>query len=213
MDLSTYAGNKLIDLLRGTAWTAPAGLYLSAHTADPGLTGTSEVGTAGSNGYSRQALALSAASGKATANTAQIQITMPSTLASNTPVPFLGVWDAATGGNFICKVPIGTVANFEASAATTDLISTGEVHGLAADDRVEFESIGGIMPTGLSAGTIYYVLASGLTTTDFKVSTTSGGSAVDITAAGGCIVRKLTVQAYNPSNILQVAIGALTLNV
>lgn len=213
MDVSTYFAGKIIDhILRNQAFTPPATVYLSAHSADPGSTGASEVGTAGSNGYARQALALNAASAKATANTSQIQITMPSNLSAGTPAPWLGVWDAATAGNFMLRSPIlGT--NFEVNVvASTDLFTVSGGHGFATDDRVAFEpgNIGPSLPTGITAGVIYYVLAASLTSTAFKVSTTSGGGALDVTADGECVVRKLSVQTFNASNILQVAAGALT---
>jgi hypothetical protein len=51
-------------------------------------------------------------------------------------------------------------------------------HGLAVGDCVSFSTTGAL-PTGLTAGTTYYVIASGLTTNAFEVSTTSGGSAVN----------------------------------
>lgn len=64
----------------------------------------------------------------------------------------------------------------------TETITAASAHGLSAGDTVIFETDGTI-PTGLTADTQYYVISAGLTTTDFRVSTTSGGSAVDITNA------------------------------
>lgn len=62
--------------------------------------------------------------------------------------------------------------------AGTDTISY-TAHGLNANDVVRFT---GTTPfTGLTAGVQYWVLSSGLTANNFKVSTTRGGSAVDIT--------------------------------
>jgi hypothetical protein len=63
-------------------------------------------------------------------------------------------------------------------SAATNLV-TKATHGLAAGDRVTFSLLTG--GTGLSTGVTYYVIASGLTANDFKVSTTSGGSEVDVT--------------------------------
>ena len=51
-------------------------------------------------------------------------------------------------------------------------------HGLVEGDPVYFTTTGAL-PTGLSANTIYYVIAAGLGTNDFRVSTTRGGSAVN----------------------------------
>lgn len=212
-DISTYLGNAIIDhMLRNQAFTPPTTIYVAAHTSDPGLNGANEVGTAGSNGYARQAIALDAASSKATANTDQEQITMPNNLSPNTLVGWLGIWDAATGGNFLWKIPL-TGTNLEATVGTDDVFNTGENHGLSAGDSVTFDEIGSALPAGISANTTYYVIASGLTSTAFKVSTSSGGSTIDVTAAGGVIVRKVTQQPFNASNILQLAAGALTLRI
>ncbi len=66
--------------------------------------------------------------------------------------------------------------------AATDLINK-TAHGLSAGDAVLFETAGTI-PAGITADTIYYVIASGLTVDVFKVSTTYGGSTIDITDTG-----------------------------
>lgn len=75
-----------------------------------------------------------------------------------------------------------TAVEFTVTAAT-DLITSAD-HGLTVGERVRFVNSGGALPAGLAAATDYYVIASGLTANDFKVSATDGGSAVDITGAG-----------------------------
>lgn len=74
-----------------------------------------------------------------------------------------------------------SVNEFTADAAT-DLLST-TAHGLLAGTRLRFTTTT-TLPAGLSLATDYYVIASGLTADAFKVSATSGGSAVNITDAG-----------------------------
>ena len=62
-------------------------------------------------------------------------------------------------------------------------------HGLVAGDVVEFPTV--VTTTGISANTEYYVIASGLTADAFKVSATSGGSALTLTTDGtGTAVKK-----------------------
>jgi len=56
-------------------------------------------------------------------------------------------------------------------------------HGLSATDRVFFEAT--TIPTGLTAGTVYYVINATVDT--FQVSTTSGGSAAAFTSAGDTV--------------------------
>ncbi len=51
-------------------------------------------------------------------------------------------------------------------------------HGRVAGDKVIFTTTGAL-PTGVTAGTVYYVIATGLGTNSFQFSTTPGGSAVN----------------------------------
>lgn len=207
MDISTFLGNKIIDhLLRNQAYTPPVTVYVSAHTADPGLTGGSEVAGAG---YARQALALTAGASKATATSAQVQIPMPSAGG-----PFLcswyGIWDASTAGNFLLKVPMLGTNQIVTGAAATDLL-TCYAHGFTTGDRISFDAGPGAgLPTGLATATLYWVIATGLTADVFSVSTTSGGAAVNITADGEAIARKQLEKTMNATDLLQINSGALT---
>lgn len=68
--------------------------------------------------------------------------------------------------------------------AATDTLTNTVAHGLSADDVIQFRGTGGgahTLFTGLAALTQYWVLSSGLTANNFKVSLTRGGAAVDIT--------------------------------
>jgi hypothetical protein len=79
------------------------------------------------------------------------------------------------------------------TTATTDLITRadGGAHGLVEGDVIYFSAVSS---APLAINTAYYVIASGLTTTAFKVSTTPGGTAVDITAGGtGTMIRHHTL--------------------
>lgn len=57
-------------------------------------------------------------------------------------------------------------------------VVTWTAHGKTAGSPVVFETTGAL-PTGLTAGVVYYVIADGLTTNAFEVSATSGGSAIN----------------------------------
>jgi hypothetical protein len=209
---STFLRNTIIDhLLRNQAYTPPATVYVSLHTADPGLTGANEV-TGGS--YARQALTLSAGSAGSTSNTNLLQFnSMPATT-----VRGIGLWDASSGGNFLGGAPTSaTQPNAGVRAlvtASTDTFSTSPVlHGFAAGDPVELEGgLLGALPAGLTSGTVYYVRTTGLTTTAFTLSTTgAGGSVVDVTADGSVHVRRVTEGAVAAGNRYEVAIGDLDL--
>jgi hypothetical protein len=207
MGMSTYLAGKVIDhILRNQAYTPVATVYLSLHTADPGLTGANEV-TGGS--YARQSIALTAASSSHTDNSGLLSFTLMPAVASP-GVLFAGLWDAATVGNFFYGGPLTPATQLSAafSALASSDVITSYAHGLTTNDTVEFETaLGTALPTGLTAGTLYYVIATGLTTDAFEVSTTLGGGAVNITANGDGIWRKVVGKVVNSGDTFQVAVG------
>jgi hypothetical protein len=207
MGMSTYLAGKVIDhILRNQAYTPVATVYLSLHTADPGLVGSNEV-TGGS--YARQAIALTAAASSHTDNSGLLSFTLMPAVASP-GVLFAGLWDAATVGNFFYGGPLTPATQLSAafSALASSDVITSYAHGLTTNDTVEFETaLGTALPTGLTAGTLYYVISTGLTTDAFEVSTTLGGGAVNITANGDGIWRKVVGKVVNSGDTFQVAIG------
>jgi hypothetical protein len=86
-------------------------------------------------------------------------------------------------------------------------------HGLAADNRIAFFNFEPFpdLPAGITEGVVYYVRSGGLTTDDLTVSTTLGGSAVDITTLGSGFAVKmkplLVSEGINPG----IAAGAALL--
>lgn len=74
--------------------------------------------------------------------------------------------------------PVAFTAN-----ATTNLLTTVAPHGLAADMKLRVES-DDTLPAPLDPDLEYFASATGLTTTDFKVSLTAGGPTIDLLDAG-----------------------------
>lgn len=68
-------------------------------------------------------------------------------------------------------------ATFTVTIASPAVFSK-TAHGLAANDTIIFSTTIAL-PTGLTAGTVYYVIAAGLTADAFEVSTSQGGAAVN----------------------------------
>ena len=78
--------------------------------------------------------------------------------------------------------PRRTIPLASITTATDTIAYT--THGLNAGDVLVYNNGGGTSATGLTSGTTYYVIASGLTANAFKVSATDAGTAVDITGQG-----------------------------
>lgn len=89
-----------------------------------------------------------------------------------------------TAFNYPFRVDLNDAPAVKSSVATITIASPGVVswanHGLAANTPVKFATTGAL-PTGLVAGTTYYVVAAGLTTGAFSVSATPGGTAITTT--------------------------------
>jgi hypothetical protein len=62
-------------------------------------------------------------------------------------------------------------------------VVTWTAHGLFANQPIVFSTTGSL-PTGLTAGTVYYVSSTGLTADLFSVSATAGGAPIETTAPG-----------------------------
>ena len=198
----------LDEIYNAGAGTFPAAdPFISLHSADPADTGANEL-TGG--GYARQQVAFGAAASGTLSNTGAITWSVP---AGN--VVAWGVWDAVSAGNclqvgwFNTATPAVSLAICRAADVTAnDIQSTA--HGFTTDDRVVFEVIEQLtIPAGLTAGTIYFVIATGLTTDAYRVALTSGGAAIDITAVGSAIARRVLVTNFGGAGSFQVAAGDL----
>jgi hypothetical protein len=72
----------------------------------------------------------------------------------------------------------------EVTAIASNVFTTG-THLRAANDKVFFT--GDTATPGLTANQIYYVIASGLTSTGFRVSATLGGGSITVGSLGGTL--------------------------
>lgn len=73
--------------------------------------------------------------------------------------------------------PIGYPSNATITIASPAVI-TESAHGHSAGDKVVFRTTGSL-PTGITVGTEYFVLSTGLTTNAYEISATNGGSAIN----------------------------------
>lgn len=102
MSATSYYRRKDLDNLTGVAAYATPTLYLSLHTADPGIAGSHAHEISG-GGYAR--LSLAGVMGAADANGISVNTIVisigPATVDWGT-ITHLGIEDAASGGNMLC---------------------------------------------------------------------------------------------------------------
>lgn len=190
------------ELLKSAAWRKDFdGIFIAAASKDSMLdqlgtitthaslntaysnTGANEV-TGGSPAFARKAITWASSSGGVKA----LNGTLPAfDVASGTTVPWWSGWSALTSGTFRFMALLGGQTMRGCMVETSTDITNNDIfsaaHGYTADQRVVFWPVSnGSLVTGLTVGTVYWVIATGLATDSFRVSTTQGGSAVDITA-------------------------------
>lgn len=125
--ISTYLANKIFDhVLRNTAYTPPAKVYLALYTTNPTAADTGTEVSAGA--YARQEIAFDAASAQATQNTAAVEF--PKATANWGTITHWGLKDADTVGNLLyfgeltSPITINTNNYFKTEAGDLDLSVT-----------------------------------------------------------------------------------------
>ena len=161
----------------------------SLHTAYS-ATGTNEV-TGGSPAYARKAITMAAAGSRSRAASTAPVFDVPAAAT----VRFIGLWTNAGTVFRGMFANGGTEKGFQVDLANNRILC--ESHGLVNDDKVVF--YGGTVPTGLTEGTVYFVVGNTASDPDyFQVALTSGGAAIDITAqpAAQCKFSKIVEEAF-----------------
>ncbi len=115
-----YLENKVVDhLFRGTAYTAPATLYVSLHTAacSDSSTGTEVTGGSyarvavtsnGTNWANTQSSGTGVSSGTSGTTSNSSAITFPAPTANWGSITHFGIFDASSAGNMILCQALGT---------------------------------------------------------------------------------------------------------
>lgn len=198
MPFSTSASDYMLG-----QWGTNEALYASLHTAYS-ASGANEL--AGGS-YARVAVTW----GTPGSNAVSLSGT-PYTLnvPASTTVAFVGFWTASSGGTFEGMSPLGgaTGYGFSAPSSTSTLLAPGTAYS-ANQAVVVFARAGDTLPTGLSAGVVYYVSAP--SSDSFKLSATSGGSAISLSADGSGIVMAITTEVFSGAGTYQVTAATMNL--
>lgn len=193
--LTDAAYNAMLD---NQIVTGASNMQLSCHS-DYSATGTNLLG-------SKAVANFSAASGRVKALSAAVDIAIT---AGNT-VKWIGIWDSA-GTTFKGMQPnAGADKSFQVDL-TNDRVYC-EAHGLVNTDKITFHN--GTPPTGLTAGTTYFVVGATAGDPDYiQVSATSGGSAINITgqATADCFLSKIIEEVYGSDGTHRISTLTITL--
>lgn len=182
----------------GLRGSSTAGVFtVNLHTAWPGQAGNASTSVAAYANYAARTIARStsgfgAASGGAISQAATIEFPEAGSGANET----LYFWSLSGVGGKIWRMGgLGGGSPVPCTlVASSDLVTSPPLAAasptIANGNPVVFWSVAGSgVPAGLTEGTVYF--ARDVSGNDFKVAASAGGSAVNITADGACLVQRL----------------------
>ncbi|MGM4891268.1 hypothetical protein [Tardiphaga sp. 839_C3_N1_4] len=113
--------------------------------------------------------------------------------------------------NYAFKIDWGDAPAVDADPVTVTIASPGvftdTAHGFVGGETISFTTTGAL-PTGLTAGTTYYVLASGLTANSYSVAATPGGAAIATTGSQSGVHTRTTVPTSTLNYFVGLVMGA-----
>jgi hypothetical protein len=189
---------------------AAAGTWASLHTAFSS-SGANELP---SSPYGRVGLAWAAAGGGTVSLASQ---PAAFSVAGTTTVEYVGFWNASAvgGGTFWAMGAVGGGPLYEFTAGT--YLVNGNYFTIPSASFslnqavVLFPSAGGVLPTNITEGAIYYISATP-TGDNYNISTTSGGGSVTPASNGAGIIQTINPETFGSPGTLQLTtLTSLTL--
>lgn len=189
-----FNATAIANIADNTATSPLTNLFVSLHTANPGEAGTQATNEAAYTSYARQSVARSSGGWTVTTNSVSpaATISFPAATGGTENEMFFGVGVAVSGATKLLYYgPIGSNLGAFSAIPTGNAFTIPGLGSLAVNDRIVFFSQpGATLPTGVTEGTVYFVIS--VTGNVVTVSTTQGGSSITISAAGDGVAYKVT---------------------
>ena len=206
-----FQATAIANIADNAASSPLTNLYMSLHTADPsaGNQSTNEITY---TGYARVAVARTSGGWTASGNTVSPVATVTfGTRTDNGAVvtaSWAGFGTASSGtGKILYSAPIGPGLQRPFSAVTSGNLFTSPAHGFSNGDNVYcVAGAAGSLPTGVTAGTLYFIISA--STDTFQLSTTSGGSSITVSASGDGLVAKVTPMSIGLNSVPAITTSA-----
>lgn len=212
--MTTFHIDKVLNLYRGTTYTAPANIFAGLIEAVTDL----DAGTVTESsfaGYARQDITFDAPGaglgGRFVQNNPAITFPAKSDAGAVTVIA-VGIWDASTAGNLLEVIYLDgsdpLIAVVDGTGVTNNTLAATN-HGIANDQRVRVVRLPGTgaVPGGLAENTTYFVVGTANDT--FQLSLTQGGGAIDLTGEGGALVVEISPVTINQNDQANFAQNAL----
>ena len=209
-----YQGTAIANIADNASSSPLTNVYASLATADPGLTGDQTTSEVSYTGYARVAVARTTGgftiSGNNLITAANIVFGQRTDNASTTAL-WLVIGTASSGtGKILARFPLGSSSNpLQGNALASSDVLTIPNNYFVIHNQIAFKSNANLtLPGGITEGTVYFVLT--VTGNTFQISTTDGGSAVNITTDGSFVAELISGLIISQNVIPQVDAGTLS---
>lgn len=191
--LLIFNATAIANIADNAASSPLTNLQVALHSAYVDASGNQTTNEISYTGYSRVAVARTNGGWTVTGNliVPVATIGFGACTAGSATAMFATIGTASTStGKVLARAAIGGAPQI-VLAATSDTL-TAFAHGLAVDDRVVFyPGYNVTMPAGITEGTVYFVKTAA-DANSLTLAATSGGATIDVTAAAGCIMQRVT---------------------
>lgn len=187
-----YQATPIANIADNAASSPITSIHIALHSANPGETGDQTTNEIAYTGYARVAVVRSSAGWSVVNNTVSpvADIVFPQATGGTATATFFSTGVASSGASKIIDFgPIGAIQGPFTGAVDDNITIPG--HTMSVDHRVAFfASYDSVLPVGLTEGTVYWVKT--VSGNQITVSTTQGGTAVDITGVGDGYAVRIT---------------------
>lgn len=206
---STYLAHLILDRLGGQAVSTLTNVYVALFdSAGAELSGS---------GYARKTVAANQTNWPAAASrTIANGVVIDFDPASGTPGTWSDIYraklmDASSSGNVLYQGFLGSDRGKAFTAIDAGDVITVPGHALVVNDRAVILAIDdSTLPTGLTDELLVYIKT--VSGNDVTVSLTEGGAAIDVTAAGSGLIKKVTPKTgITAPDFVRIGIGELSL--
>ncbi len=206
-----YNATAIGNIADNTATAPLTNIFIAAHTADPGAAGTQATSEAAYTGYARATVARTTG-GFTTAAGVLSLVADASFGACTAGTSTLTHWStgvAVSGATKILDRGVFGSRQGPFTAVVAGNAITIPAHTMIVNDRVCFYQVAGsTLPTGIADGTVYFVITvSGDVIT---ASTTQGGGAVTLSAAGDGLAFRVNATAVSTGTTPKLAAGVIS---
>lgn len=204
-----YNATAIANIADNAAASPLTNLYWALHTADPGAGGDQTTNEVAYTGYGRAAVARTTGGHTVTGNAVSpvAAVSTGACTAGSATATHFSVGVASSGASKILhRGPIASARLGPFTADVNDTLRIPGLTGLAVDDRIVFQSVGGSsLPTGITEGTVYWVKT--VSSDDITISATQGGATLNVTANGDGIAYRATPIAISAGVTPQLGTG------